>query len=116
MAGGNVVEVLGRATRAYYYAHLSEIDPAGTEFMILHADCLADAEHVRDEIKKACPQVGRIDISSLGVNIIYLSPVFEAYSNHKYYTGDYEKVDPMFGGDKALDLLIKEAKKRGILI
>ena len=48
---------------------LSEIDPSGTEFLILHADCLADAEHVRDEIKKAYPQVGRIDISSLGVVI-----------------------------------------------
>ena len=48
---------------------LSEIDPSGTEFLILHADCLADAEHVRGEIKKAYPQVGRIDISSLGVVI-----------------------------------------------
>ena len=48
---------------------LSEIDPSGTEFLILHADCLADAEPVRDEIKKAYPQVGRIDISSLGVVI-----------------------------------------------
>ena len=48
---------------------LSLIDPSGTEFMILHADCLADAEHVRDEIRSACPQVGEIRISSLGVVI-----------------------------------------------
>ena len=48
---------------------LSEIDPTGTEFLILHADCLADAEHVRDEIRKAYPQVGEIAISSLGVVI-----------------------------------------------
>ena len=48
---------------------LSEIDPSGTEFLILHADCLADAEHVRGEIKKAFPQVGEINISSLGVVI-----------------------------------------------
>ena len=48
---------------------LSLIDPSGTEFMILHADCLADAEHVRDEIRKAYPQVGEIRISSLGVVI-----------------------------------------------
>lgn len=55
-------------------------------------------------------------ISSLGVNIIYLSPIFEAYSNHKYDTGNYMKVDGMFGGDEALVELIAEAKKYGIEI
>lgn len=53
-------------------------------------------------------------LKNLGVKTIYLSPVFEAYSNHKYDTGDYFKVDSMFGGDEALDKLIFEAKKRGI--
>ncbi len=53
-------------------------------------------------------------IKSLGTSLIYLSPIFEAYSNHKYDTGDYMKVDDMFGGDEALELLIKEAGKRDI--
>lgn len=53
-------------------------------------------------------------IASLGVNTIYLSPIFEAYSNHKYDTADYKRVDAMFGGEEALSLLIGEAKKRGI--
>lgn len=53
-------------------------------------------------------------LSSLGVNTIYLSPIFEAYSNHKYDTGDYSKVDEMFGGDEAFRSLIKKAKKLGI--
>ena len=53
-------------------------------------------------------------LKSLCVTYIYLCPIFEAYSNHKYDTGNYEKVDAMFGGDEALDLLIKEAKERGI--
>ncbi len=53
-------------------------------------------------------------LKSLGVDTLYLNPIFEAYSNHKYDTGDYMKVDPMFGGDKALERLIKEAKKRDI--
>lgn len=48
---------------------LSKIDPTGTKFHILHADCLEDAEHVRDEIRKAYPQVGEITITSLGVVI-----------------------------------------------
>ena len=53
-------------------------------------------------------------IESLGVNLIYLSPIFDAASNHKYDTADYMTVDAMFGGEKALEALIAEAKKRGI--
>ncbi|MBQ3017237.1 MAG: glycoside hydrolase family 13 protein [Clostridia bacterium] len=53
-------------------------------------------------------------IKSLGTTLIYLSPIFKAYSNHKYDTSDYMTVDEMFGGEQALKLLIKEAKKRGI--
>ncbi len=48
---------------------LSLIDPAGLEFHILQADCMADAEFVRDEIKKAYPQIGEVHITSLGVVI-----------------------------------------------
>ncbi len=53
-------------------------------------------------------------LSSLGVNTIYLSPIFEAYSNHKYDTADYSRVDEMFGGDQAFAELIKQAKRLGI--
>ncbi len=53
-------------------------------------------------------------IKSLGASYIYLSPIFDARSNHKYDTGDYMTVDSMFGGDEALKLLIEEAKKRNI--
>jgi glycosidase len=38
-------------------------------------------------------------LQALGVGCIYLSPIFEAYSNHKYDTGDYMKIDAMFGGE-----------------
>ena len=59
--------------------------------------------------------INKLDyIKSLGTTLIYLSPIFEAYSNHKYDTGDYMKVDEMFGGEKALKKLIAEAKKRDI--
>ncbi len=53
-------------------------------------------------------------LKSLGVTYIYLCPIFKAYSNHKYDTGDYESVDEMFGGDEAFDALIKSAGERGI--
>ena len=48
---------------------LSKIDPTGTEMRILHADCLKDAEYIRDEVKKAYPQMGEITITQLGVVI-----------------------------------------------
>ena len=48
---------------------LGDFDCAGTEIHILHADCLEDAQYVRDEIKKAFPQTGEITITQLGVVI-----------------------------------------------
>ncbi len=56
------------------------------------------------------------DIAALGVNCLYLSPIFEAYSNHKYDTGDYERVDAMFGGEKALVRLLAAARRHGIRV
>ena len=55
-------------------------------------------------------------LKSLGVTVLYLSPIFEAASNHKYDTGNYEVVDAAFGGDEALNKLIAEAKARGMRI
>ncbi len=55
-------------------------------------------------------------LASLGVKVIYLSPIFEAYSNHKYDTGDYLRVDGGFGGEAALDNLIEKAAARGMRI
>ena len=56
------------------------------------------------------------NLAGLGVNTIYLSPIFEAYSNHKYDTGDYMKIDEGFGGEAAFDNLLKKAKKVGIRV
>ena len=53
-------------------------------------------------------------LKSLGVSVIYLCPIFEAYSNHKYDTGDYSRIDGMFGGEEAFDNLIECARQRGI--
>ena len=56
------------------------------------------------------------DLRALGVTALYLCPVFEAASNHKYDTGDYLKIDEGFGGESAFDELIAEAGKRGIRV
>lgn len=55
-------------------------------------------------------------LKSLGVSVIYLSPIFSAYSNHKYDTSDYMTVDGGFGGEAAFDNLLSRAKKEGIRI
>lgn len=55
-------------------------------------------------------------LKDLGVSCIYLSPIFKAFSNHKYDTGDYEIVDECFGGNKAFKKLCTEAHKRNIKI
>lgn len=55
-------------------------------------------------------------LKELNVKCIYLNPIFEAASNHKYDTGSYNRVDADFGGEDALRRLIKKAKKRGISI
>lgn len=55
-------------------------------------------------------------LKSLGVNTIYLNPIFEAFSNHKYDTGDYENVDSTFGGNEAFDRLITACEKAGIRV
>lgn len=55
-------------------------------------------------------------IKSLGAEMIYLSPVFRAYSNHRYDVGDFMAVDECIGGDAALSLLVAEAEKAGMKV
>ena len=52
----------------------------------------------------------------LGVNALYFTPVFQSASNHRYHTHDYEKVDPMLGGNPALRRMLDEAHARGIRV
>lgn len=52
----------------------------------------------------------------LGVTAIYLNPIFEAHSNHRYDTADYLKIDPLLGIEEEFTHLCNEAKKRGIAI
>ena len=55
-------------------------------------------------------------IKSFGTTAIYLSPIFKAYSNHKYDTGDYMTIDPIFGGEEAFLALLKACKEKNIEI
>lgn len=55
-------------------------------------------------------------IQSLGADIIYLNPICEAHSNHRYNTADYKKVDPMLGTAQDFAALCNEAHKRGMKV
>jgi cyclomaltodextrinase / maltogenic alpha-amylase / neopullulanase len=59
----------------------------------------------------------RLDhIKRLGANALYLNPVFEAPSNHKYDTTDYHQVDDNFGGNAAFTELVDKAHAGGVKI
>lgn len=53
-------------------------------------------------------------LQSLGIDTLYLNPIFKARSNHRYDTDDYLEVDPALGGNAALAALVDETKKRGM--
>ena len=55
-------------------------------------------------------------LKSQGVTCLYLSPIFEADSNHKYDTGDYMHVDPGFGDEAILQKLCDEAGVQGMRV
>lgn len=55
-------------------------------------------------------------IKSLGVNIIYMNPIFDAVSCHKYDTGDYENIDKMYGTNSDFKELCQKAKGIRIIL
>ncbi|CZQ98704.1 Hypothetical protein Tpal_2304 [Trichococcus palustris] len=55
-------------------------------------------------------------LEDLGINGIYLCPIFEAFSNHKYDTIDYLKIDPSFGNAETFKRLVAECHRRGMKI
>ena len=55
-------------------------------------------------------------LKDLGVTCIYINPIFESHSNHRYDTADYGKIDPLLGTEEDFKKLCKDAKKQGIHI
>lgn len=59
--------------------------------------------------------VDRLDhISSLGADTIYLTPIFPAGSVHRYDAATFDRVDPLLGGDEALQRLATAVHERGM--
>ncbi|MGL5952515.1 MAG: alpha-glucosidase [Providencia rustigianii] len=56
-------------------------------------------------------------IHSLGVNVIWLCPIFQSpMQDNGYDIADYDRIDPIFGTNEDLDTLIEQAAQRGIKI
>lgn len=55
-------------------------------------------------------------LKELGIGCIYLNPVFQARSNHKYNTGDYKRIDPSFGTEADFRAFCERARSLGIRV
>ena len=55
-------------------------------------------------------------LRGLGVDTLYFCPIFEAPENHRYGTGDYEKIDPMLGTEADFRALCAEAHALGMRV
>lgn len=53
-------------------------------------------------------------LAELGVDAVFLNPIFKSPSNHRYDTIDYYQVDPILGGNAALRELVEELHRRGM--
>lgn len=55
-------------------------------------------------------------LTELGISGLYFTPIFKAYSNHKYDTIDYMEIDPQFGDKETFRRLVEECHSRGIRV
>lgn len=97
----------------------------GGEKRLIEEDWNRPAYYIRDENGRVTdwPLYGgsfrgiesRLDyLKSLGVTAIYLNPIFDAVSNHRYDTSDYMKPDPALGSEEDFARLANAAKECGI--
>ncbi len=78
-------------------------DTPPTKYGFKGGDLLGIAEHLDDLV-------------DLGVTAIYMTPIFQSASNHRYHTFDYLAVDPLLGGDAALRELLDRAHERDMRV
>ena len=55
-------------------------------------------------------------LRELGVTCLYLNPIFEAHSNHRYNTADYRKIDPLLGTEEDFRQLCAAAHQAGMAV
>ncbi len=84
-------------------ANLQDWGTPPTRYGFMGGDLFGIAEHIDY-------------LTDLGINALYLNPIFVSGANHRYHTDDYYTVDPLLGGNDALDELIRVAHESGVRI
>ena len=56
------------------------------------------------------------ELKQMGIDVLYLNPIFKSLSNHRYDTGDYTRIDPLLGTEAEFRSLCRHAKELGMSI
>ena len=98
---------LGRTVRVHErWAEPPETEPAPGEKEYAPDDFFGgDFNGIREKLPY---------LASLGVTTLYLNPIFESCSNHRYNTADYLRVDPVLGTREDFERLVSGAERYGI--
>lgn len=81
--------------------------PWGYPYVDYHSKFGGDIQRIIDKLDY---------LEDLGINVIYLTPIFKSSSNHKYNTEDYYTIDPEFGSNELVKELIDKCHKKNIKI
>ncbi|MEA2002235.1 MAG: glycoside hydrolase family 13 protein [Actinomycetota bacterium] len=92
-----------RSDRVFKPANLQHWDSPPTRHGFKGGDLLGIVEHLDYLVE-------------LGITALYLNPIFVSGANHRYHTDDYYQVDPLLGGNEALDELITACHKRDVRV
>ena len=102
-------EVIRAKKDAHYYNNTDEIP-----HYIKNGNNIEKWDFYGGNLRGICEKLSYL--KELGVTCIYLNPIFEARSNHRYDTGNYLKIDPMLGSEEDFERLIADAGRLGIKI
>jgi len=116
---GDVAALPGWARGAVYYQIFPDRfrngDPSNDPTDVYPWGSNPDREHFTGgDLKGIIDKVGYL--ADLGVDILYLTPIFHARSNHRYDTTDYLRVDPRLGTEEDLKELTRRLHERGMRI
>jgi len=92
-----------RSTRVVAPGPLEPWEAPPTAHGFKGGDLLGIAEHLDD-------------LADLGVTALYLTPIFQSASNHRYHAYDYLAVDPLLGGTTAFRELVDACHARGMRV
>lgn len=92
-----------KSNRVFKPANLQEWGTPPTRYGFQGGDLLGIVEHLDYLV-------------DLGITALYLNPIFISGANHRYHTDDYFSVDPLLGGNEALDELTAACHQRGMRI